>query len=80
MARLNLDSIKKVEKERVTVHEKVTSTYSIFETDGKKYVQIDTYGKSDRAIPEKISQSIQFDMESAKFLVKLLVDEFDMFS
>lgn len=43
-------------------------------------MQIDTYGKSDRTIPEKISQSIQLDRESAKFLVKLLVNEFDLLS
>lgn len=80
MARLDLDTIKKIEKERSSVHMKVTATYSVFEEDGKRYVQIDTYGKSDRVIPEKISQSIQLDRESAKFLVKLLVYEFDLFS
>ncbi len=80
MARLNLETIKKIEKERNTVHTKVTTTYSVFEEDGNRYVQIDTYGKSDRVIPEKISQSIQLDRESAKFLVKLLVNEFDLFS
>ena len=37
-----------------------------------------TYGKNDRVIPEKISQSIQIDRESAKFLVKLLLSEFDL--
>lgn len=65
MARLDLDTIKKIEKERCTVHTKVTATYSVFEEGGNRYVQIDTYGKSDRAIPEKISQSIQIDRESA---------------
>ena len=80
MARLDLDTIKKVEKDRISVHTKVTTTFSVFEEDGKKYVQIDTYGKSDRVIPEKISQSIQFDRDSAKFLVKLLVNEFDLLS
>lgn len=80
MARLDLESIKKIEKERNSVHTKVSATYSVFEEDGKRYVQLDTYGKSDRVIPEKISQSIQFDRESAKFLVKLLMNEFDLLS
>lgn len=80
MAGINLDTIKKVEKDRISVHTKVTATYSVFDEGGDKYVQIDTYGRSDRAIPEKISQSIQFDKESAKFLVRLLVKEFDLFS
>ena len=80
MAQLDLDTIRKIEKERNSVHSKVTATYSVFEEDGRKYVQIDTYGKSDRVIPEKISQSVQFDRKSAKFIVKLLIDEFDLFS
>ena len=79
MARLNLDNIKKIEKDRVSVHTKVTTTYSVFDVNSENYVQIDTYGKNDRAIPEKISQSIQFDRESAKFFVKLLINEFELF-
>ena len=78
MARLDMDTIKKVKKDRISVHTKVMTTYSVFGDGDNKYVQIDTYGKSDRAIPEKISQSIQFDRESALFLVKLLVKEFDL--
>ena len=78
MARLNLDTIKKIEKDRVSVHTKVTTTYSVFEKDGEKYVQIDTYGTGDRVIPEKISQSIQFDRASAKFLAELLEREFNL--
>ena len=78
MARLNLDTIKKIEKDRVSVHTKVTTTYSVFEKDGEKYVQTDTYCKGDRVIPEKISQSIQFDRASAKFLAELLEREFNL--
>ena len=51
----------------------------MFDTvDGEHYVQIDTYGKNDCAIPEKISQAIQVDKESAIFLVDLLRKEFDL--
>ena len=75
MARINLDTIKKIEKEKNAIHSKVTTTYSVFEEDSNRYIQIDTYGSNDRAIPGKISQSIQFDRESAKFLVKLLINE-----
>ena len=35
-------------------------------------MQIDTYGKNDREIPGKESQSIQFDEERTKVLVDLL--------
>lgn len=80
MARLDLETITRENKERNSVHTKVMTKYSVFEKDGNKYVQIDTYGNSDRVFQEKISQSIQFDRDSAKFLVKLLIDEFDLFS
>lgn len=53
------------------------TTYTVFKENGAKFVQIDTYGKSDREIPGKISQSIQLDSESAKFLVELLTKEFE---
>ena len=76
MAQISLESIKKIEKNRNTVHEKVHTTYTVFEMDGKKYVQFDTYGRIDRENPEKISQSIQLDKETASFVVKLLVNEF----
>ena len=76
MAQISLDSIKKIEKYRNSVHEKVHATYTVFEADGKKYVQLDTYGRIDRENPEKISQSIQFDKETAGFIINLLVNEF----
>lgn len=76
MAQINMQTIQALDKERVTVHEKVNATYTIFSHQGKKYFQLDTYGKNDREIKGKISQSLQLDEESAKFLVKLLVNEF----
>ena len=65
MAQINLKNIKKIEKNRNTIHDKV-------------YVQIDTYGRIDRENPEKISQSIQFDKQTAEFIVELLKKEFDI--
>lgn len=78
MAQISLDRIERIEKTRNVLHEKVHTTYTVFEKDGQKYVQLDTYGKDDRDNPEKISQSIQLDEETARFLVKLLVKEFDL--
>jgi hypothetical protein len=78
MAQINLRNIKKIEKIRNTIHEKVHATYTIFEADSEKFVQIDTYGRVDRENPEKISQSFQFDKETAEFLVKLLQAEFNI--
>jgi len=78
MARLDLSNYKKVDKQRNSVQERVYWTYTEFDMDGEQYLQIDTYGKQSREIPEKVSQSIQFDRESAKCLVNLLIDKFDL--
>lgn len=61
MAQINLNNIKKIEKNRNAVHDKIYTTYTVFDVAGDRYVQIDTYGKIDRENPEKISRSIQFD-------------------
>ena len=78
MAQISLNSIERIEKSRNTLHEKVHTTYTVFEKDGRKYVQFDTYGRDDRDNPEKISQSLQFDEETARFFVRLFIDEFHM--
>lgn len=78
MARINLETIKRIQKDRNVIHDKVTATYTVFYDKEKKYLQLDTYGRDDRAIPNKISQSFQIDEETAKYLVKLLVKEFDL--
>lgn len=49
-----------------------------FYSHGARYVQIDTYGRSDREHPGKISQLIQLDEEAAKFIVDLLLSEFNL--
>lgn len=76
MAQIDLDAIKKIDKERNSIHAKVYSTYTIFEQDGEKYFQIDTYGKSNRENPEKISQSLQLDKRAVEYLMKILKKEF----
>ena len=77
MAQLDIEKIERLNKDRNTVHEKVYTTYSTFNSCGKHYVQIDTYGRSDREQPGKISQSIQLDEKSAKDLFDLLKAEYN---
>ena len=76
MAQISLQDIQKIEKSRNFVHEKAHATYTVFQLDGRTYVQLDTYGRTERENPEKISQSIQFDSETARFLVDILKKEF----
>ena len=78
MAQIDIKTIEKLPKERNTIHEKVYATYSTFDSYGEHYVQIDTYDRSDREQPGKISQSIQLDKEMASYLVDLLKREFDL--
>lgn len=78
MAQISLNSIEKIEKYRNTVHEKVHTTYTSFEIDGIKCVQLDTYGRVGRENPKKISQSFQVNSETAAFLMNLLREEFDL--
>lgn len=68
MALITRDNIKKVDKDRNSVHGKVRATYTAFTSDGEKYFQIDTYGSPIREMKENISQSIQVDKEMAKHL------------
>ena len=76
MARIIKDRIYKTEKERNNIHQDVQASYTVFEKDGERYFQIDTYGKDDRMMPEKISQSIQIDKEMASTLIDLLKQTF----
>ncbi|SHJ73986.1 hypothetical protein SAMN05444401_3760 [Clostridium amylolyticum] len=78
MALIKDCKLERIEKTRNSVHKEVQSTYTVFNVDDTKYFQIDTYGSEDRKMTEKISQSIQFDNETAKFLVNLLVKEFNI--
>lgn len=78
MAQINLEEFKRLEKDRNTVHNKVVASYSVFDAHGEKYFQIDTYGNSDREMPEKISQSFQLDRTTAEYLVNLINKEFGL--
>lgn len=78
MAQIDIKNIVKVEKQRNTVHERVYAEYTVFTKNGNRYLQIDTFGRSDRENPGKISQSFQIDEEAAHFIIDLLNKEFDL--
>ena len=56
----------------------VDATYSVFELDGERFVQIDTYGSADRKLVGKRSQSLRLNKEAASRLVALLTQEFSL--
>lgn len=79
MALIVNEKIFRCEKGRNFIHREVECTYTSFVSEDKsKYLQLDTYGSDDRKIKNKISQSIQLNKESAKYLMKIIQDEFDL--
>lgn len=71
-----ITTIEKLSMDVNKVHELADCTYSVFEQDGKKYIQIDTYGSAKRKFKGKKSQTIQFDAQGAKQLKRLIAEHF----
>jgi hypothetical protein len=60
-------------KDRQSVHRPTRCLYTVFEAPGgERYLQLDTVGSEDREIPDKVSQSIQFDRQAAGQLLQLI--------
>ncbi|BCG95028.1 methionyl-tRNA formyltransferase [Mesorhizobium sp. 131-2-1] len=62
--------------QRVSLHDPIDATYFTYEMDGRRLLQINTAGRKDREIPNKVSQSIQLDQDSAEQLFAILKDHF----
>jgi len=70
-------ALKRVTKERQAVHEETTCLSSIFvDEEGRRYIQLDTYGSKSRKMPDKVSQAVQFDEKSAGQLKQLIEEAF----
>ncbi|MEM9670053.1 MAG: methionyl-tRNA formyltransferase [Pseudomonadota bacterium] len=59
-----------------SIHEEIEATFTTFERDGRKFLQVDTYGKSTRDMPGKKSQSIQLDEVGAERFFSILRSHF----
>jgi len=55
---------------------KVSARILIEPVDGKKIVQINTYGSEEREMPDKLSQTIPLTEKSARQLWEILGKEF----
>ncbi len=64
------------ELDRSSAHSEVDATISLIEMDGEKFVQIDTYGSKNRAIPGKVSQSLRLSKSAYEQLQKLAEKHF----
>lgn len=76
MAFIKKDQLIRLDKNRNSIHKSVSASYSTFEHQGVKIFQIDTYRTDDRKDRGKLSQTMQFDKESASYIVELLKREF----
>ena len=62
--------------DRPSLHDEITAKYAVIERDGRVLLQIDTYGRTSREHPEKVSQSLQLDREGAEQLYRIIKREF----
>ncbi len=65
-----------VTSQRQSMHELVECGWRYFDVQGRRLLQLDTYGSSDRKIRGKISQSVQLDEEAAKQLLNIIAEAF----
>lgn len=60
-------------KERQSVHGEVECTYSVFsDSQGRRYLQLETFGSPVRKLTGKTSQSMQFDEDSLRELKRII--------
>lgn len=72
-----VSEIKPMRNERQSVHRATRCEVSHFTgPQGTSYLQLDTFGTSDRDFPDKVSQSIQFDENSARQLMEFISETF----
>ena len=71
-----VESLTRLPVERDVKHSVAEYTYCIVTTDGRKYLQIDTYGSTRRQMKGKKSQSIRFAPRALTQLKRLLAEEF----
>ncbi|MBU5639034.1 hypothetical protein KOM00_20135 [Geomonas sp. Red69] len=65
--------IKRQALERETKHTEADCTYDVIEVDGKRFLQLDTYGSAQREIKGKKSQSLRLSPEAIAHLKKIFL-------
>jgi hypothetical protein len=65
-------SIEENSKGRQAIHKPTRCLFTIVELEGRRLLQLDTYGSDERQFPNKVSQSLQSDESTAKQLMELI--------
>lgn len=73
-----IKKLQRISKDRTSIHDVVNASYTVFNEYGRTIFQIDTYGREDRECVGKVSQTVQFDKESARMLIEKLQDVFGL--
>lgn len=60
------------------IHGTVAADYNIINKNGRKYLQINTYGSNERKVVGKVSQSIQFDEKAMEKLLNIIKIEINL--
>jgi hypothetical protein len=68
--------LERAEMNRFQLHDEVDAKIFIQDYDGRKLLQISTYGRDSRQDRGKLSQTVQFDEQAAGELFSLLKSEF----
>jgi len=63
--------------DRLQLHDEVEAKLFVQDYDGRKLIQISTYGRSSRQDIGKLSQTFQLDEEAARQLFEIIKTEFD---
>jgi hypothetical protein len=72
-----IKSFEEKRMDRNSIHDAIDATYTTFERDGRKFMQVDSSGRDTRKIHGKKSQTFQLDEKSARQLFDILRDIFD---
>ncbi|HSQ95008.1 MAG TPA: hypothetical protein VLM18_02750 [Croceibacterium sp.] len=59
------------ELDRSSTHSEGEATIFTVEADGERFIQIDTYGSADRAMPGKVSQRLRLSKDAFDQLMKV---------
>ncbi len=61
---------------RFQLHDEVDAKVFVQEYDGRRLLQISTYGRDSRQFPGKLSQTFQIDEQAALALFNILKQEY----
>lgn len=74
-----IEGFERGDLQRMQLHDAVDARYYVNEIDGRKLLQISTFGRPTRDLPGKVSQTIQLDQASGRELFDILKSTFGFY-